>query len=143
MNEIERMKVLAGINETKIEPPENSSVPDNKNNALQKDTEQFSAMADSERKIKVPKEIFSSIDKRIKELKDSIEQFDNTTDFKTFYPSKQKAIDCLEFIKDKLKMKNAYAYKEAIVYMNSIKSDAQQLFPADMIKYLHSGQANM
>lgn len=146
MNDIEKMKKLAGIStitETKIEKMEDSTVAADKVDVLQLDKDKYTAATDIDRKIDVPKEIFSGIDKRIAELKKAMHDFDETSEVQKFASTKQKAIDCLEFLKKKLEDRNAYAYKEAIVYVNSVASFIQQLFPTSLIKFLHSGKANM
>lgn len=120
---------------------ETSTLSQNDEDDMQKDKEKYVSASDSDRKIDVPKEIFTSIDNRISELHASIKEFDTQTDFTTVYPVKQKAIDSLEFIKNKLQNKTAYAYKEAVIYFNSLMSPVMELMPGPLTKFIYAGKA--
>lgn len=97
---------------------------------------------DRETKVSVPRDVFSQIDQRIKELKQSIELYDKTT-YKEQYGNKQKAIENLEFIREKLKMGNMEGYKQAQIHYGTLASIyAGNLFPAKLVDFLHDGQAS-
>lgn len=97
---------------------------------------------DRETKVKVPADVFSQIEKRIGELKQSIELYDKTT-YQQHYSNKLKAIENLEFIRDKLKMGNMEGYKQAQTHYGTLASIfAGNLFPAKLVDFLHDGQAD-
>lgn len=97
---------------------------------------------DRETKVVVPADVFAQIEQRIKELKQSIELYDKTT-YKEQYGNKQKAIENLEFIRDKLKMGNMEGYKQAQIHYGTLASlYAGNLFPAKLVDFLHDGQAS-
>jgi hypothetical protein len=97
---------------------------------------------DRETKVVVPKDVMSQINQRIKELKDSIEMYDKTT-YVEQYSNKQKAIENLEFIREKLKMGNMEGFKQAQVHYGTLASIfAGNLFPAKLVDFLHDGQGS-
>lgn len=85
-------------------------------------------------KFKIPKNVISSIDKRIDELKDSIEKYDEKG-YNDEGP-KQVAITALEQIKNDLLKKTEEGFKEAQIYFSSLPSYIAYLIPASVVKFL-------
>lgn len=87
-------------------------------------------------KIKVPADVMKHLNKRIKELKASIETYDEKGyDDKSV---KSTAIDCLEKIKKHLEAGNREEYKQAQVYYGTLMSPIFDMFPTQLINFLHS-----
>ena len=113
-----------------------------KDNATELHNDAQGITQDRETKITVPADVFSQIDQRIKELEQSIELYDKTT-YQQQYSNKLKAIENLEFIKEKLKMGNMEGYKQAQIHYGKLASIfAGNLFPAKLVDFLHDGLAN-
>lgn len=113
-----------------------------KDNATELHQDATGVTQDRETKVKVPREVYAQIDQRIKELKDSISVYDKTS-YAEQYSNKQKAIENLEFIKEKLKMGNMEGYKQAQIHYGTLASLwAGNLFPAKLVDFLHDGQGN-
>lgn len=92
-------------------------------------------------KVVVPADVTSHLDKRIKELKASIEEYDNKgyNDTGAIYAGvKQNAIDALEKIKDHLSKGDSEEYKMAQVYYGTLMSPIRDLLPSQLINFLHS-----
>lgn len=96
-------------------------------------------------KIEVPSDVMKSIDKRIKELNDSIETWDKSgynQDGAIYKNVKHNAIELLEKFKELLNTKTVQAYKDAQVLYGTLMSPIFDLLPTQLINYLHNGHAN-
>jgi hypothetical protein len=91
--------------------------------------------------VEVPQEVMSQIDMRIKELQDSMTKYDQNT-YMNQYSNKQKTIDSLEFIKDKLKDCDMEKFKEIQIYYSSLTSLFTNLFPAKLVDFIHDAMAS-
>lgn len=96
---------------------------------------------DRETKLVVPSDVMKQINQRISELKDSMEMYDKTT-YVQHYSNKQKAVENLEFIRDKLKMGNVEGFRQAHQMYDSLASIFTNLFPAKLVDFLHDGMAS-
>lgn len=97
-------------------------------------------------KVKVPTEVFSQIDKRLKELKASIEEYDEKgyNDTGAIYSGvKDVAVDALEKMKDHLSKGDSESYKEAQVYYSTLMSPIQDLLPSFLVRFLHDKTAKV
>ncbi len=84
--------------------------------------------------VKVPAEVKASVNKRISELKKSIEYYDQKG--YNDQSQKQKAIDCLEKILDNLSTEDLEGLKKAQIYFGTLMSPITDLFPANLINFL-------
>lgn len=101
-------------------------------------SERFGIAQDENTAVDIPAKIFTQIDNRIKELEDSMDQFDRTT-FQTQWNYKQNAIDALQFIKDKLSERNLLGFRQAVMHYHEYASFISELLPASLINFLHTG----
>lgn len=101
---------------------------------------QMNIEQDEQTPVKLPAGMMAAVDKRIAELQKSMDEFDKE-EFKIHYHNKQKAIDCLEFLKEKLGMGNMVGFKQAIVFYGTVASFISEMFPAKLVQFLHSGMA--
>jgi hypothetical protein len=91
-----------------------------------------------EEKVKVPASVKSNVDRRIKELNDSIKKYDNKGyDDKSV---KQQAIDCLNKIMDNLKSGDTEGLNAARNYYGTLMSPLTDLFPSQLINFLTAGE---
>lgn len=91
-----------------------------------------------EKKIAVPAEIKSSVANRIKELKASIEQYDEKG--YNDHSQKGKAIECLEHIMENLALGNVEGLKQAQIFFGTLMSPITDLFPSNLITFLANAQ---
>jgi ribosomal protein S27E len=95
---------------------------------------------EEETKVKVPSDVMKHINKRIQELKASIETYDEKGyDDKSV---KSRAIECLEKIKKHLEAGTQEQYKQAQVYYGTLMSPIFDMFPTQLINFLHSTSAH-
>jgi len=93
-------------------------------------------------KVDVPSYVTTAIDKRIKELTDSIERWDEKgydQEGAIFKNSKHNALDLLAKFKELLAMKDVSAYKEAQTLYGTLSSPIFDLLPTQLINFLHNG----
>ena len=88
-------------------------------------------------KNKVPREVMSSIDKRITELKKSVERYDNNGYNEKSV--KHNAIECLEQIKKNLGRGDHEGFMEAQIFFGTLMSPIWDMFPAQLVNYLAKG----
>lgn len=97
---------------------------------------------DEKTKVKVPSKIASQIQKRIKEIEKSKDQFDNVK-FLEQTSAKDKAIDCLNHIMELISDCNMKKFKELNIYFSGLSSNITNLFPASLIDFIHLGEENV
>ena len=94
---------------------------------------------DDETSVKIPSGLMAQIDKRIKEIEKSKDEFD-----KTKYMEQDsvidKTIDCLNHFKELLTGCTVGKHKEANIYYAGLMSPIQHLLPAPLVKFLHSAE---
>ncbi len=95
---------------------------------------------EQDQKVEVPSKVMSQIDQRIKDLKSSIEKYDN----KGYNDQsvKQNAIDALEKIKEHLQTGNFEGLSQAIILYNTIANFIQGLMPAALPNFLFTATDN-
>ena len=86
---------------------------------------------------KVPAEVMSAIDKRIKELKASIERYDHTG--YNDKSVKQLSVDALGQIKKNLGRGDYEGFMEAQVFFGTLMSPIWDMLPAQVVNYLAKG----
>lgn len=88
-------------------------------------------------KNKVPSEVMTAINKRITELKKSVERYDN----KGYNEKgvKHNAIECLEQIKKNLARGDHEGFMEAQIFFGTLMSPIWDMFPAQLVNYLAKG----
>jgi len=94
---------------------------------------------DDETSVKVPAGVVAQIDKRIKEIEKSKDEFDKTK-YMEQDSVKDKTIDCLNHFKELLSSCTVGRHKEANVYYAGLMSPIQHLLPAPLVKFLHSAE---
>ena len=84
--------------------------------------------------VKLPKEIVEQVNKRISEIKKSMELYDEKgyNDISL----KKQAIECMEKIMDHLKEENIESFKQAQIYFQTLMSPLTDLFPAKLVNFL-------
>lgn len=124
--------------------PVKEAASDDNNNFIQSDDEaptnlnaRMGINIEREHKIAVPKDIIAAIDKRISELKKSIEEYD--TKGYNDDSMKHKAVTCLEQIKENLAAGDKEALKQAMIYNSTLMSPIKDLFPAQLEAFLAKG----
>jgi len=94
-------------------------------------------------KVDVPAYVVRAIDKRIKELKDSIETYNEkgySDEGQIYEDPKHTALDILEKFKEHLSKKNVEEYKMAQVLYGTLMSPILDLLPSQLINFLHNGK---
>lgn len=87
-------------------------------------------------KVKTPADVMKHVNKRLKELKAAIEQYDEKGyDDKSV---KGLAVECLEKIKAHLVAGTDEEFKMAQVYYGTLMSPIFDMFPTQLINFLHS-----
>jgi hypothetical protein len=90
---------------------------------------------------KMPANVKSDVNKRIKELKQLMSDFESK---KHFYGEKKPAIfnakKSLEFIMDKCKSGNMLEFKEAQLHLQKLMGPITDLFPPSLVRYLATGK---
>lgn len=92
--------------------------------------------------VKVPAGLFAAIDKRVKEIEKSKDEYDKTK-YMEHESGKDKAIDCLAHLKELLTNCTIEKHKEAVLYFHGISSNVTHLFPASLVKFLHKAEENV
>lgn len=92
-------------------------------------------------KVKIPKQLTTSINSKIKEISASIDHYDNKgyNDGDGENSNKIKAIDALEQIKSNLSLRNVEGLKQAQLFFLTLMSPITDLFPADVVNFLSNG----
>lgn len=87
-------------------------------------------------KVKTPADVMKHVNKRLKELKAAIDQYDE----KGFNDQSVKglAVECLEKIKAHLVAGTDEEFKMAQVYYGTLMSPIFDMFPTQLINFLHS-----
>jgi vacuolar-type H+-ATPase subunit I/STV1 len=88
-------------------------------------------------KVEAPREVMSSIDKRITELKKSVERYDNNGYNEKSV--KHSAIECLEQIKKNLGRGDHEGFMEAQIFFGTLMSPIWDMFPGQLVNYLATG----
>ena len=85
-------------------------------------------------KVKIPADVMKHVNKRLKELKAAIEDFDN----KGYNDKsvKSRAVECLEKIKAHLEAGTQEQFKQAQVYYGTLMSPIFDMFPTQLINFL-------
>lgn len=124
----------AAVNATVFD---NTAMPADAVDDMQQKAERTGQAQRTDTKNKVPKEIMAVIDKRIKELKKSIDRYDekgyNEKSVKT------NAIEALEQIKKNLGRGDLEGFMEAQVYFGTLMSPIWDLFPGQLVNYIAKG----
>lgn len=94
---------------------------------------------DDETSVKVPAGLVAQIDKRIKEVEKSKDEFDKTK-YMEQDSVKDKTIDCLKHFKELLTGCTVGKHKEANIYYAGLMSPIQHLLPANLVKFLHAAE---
>jgi hypothetical protein len=94
-----------------------------------------------ETEVPLPSDIMKTIDDRIKEIEDSIDEYDTKgyNDGAGANSNKNKAIDALEQIKDNLSSKDYEGFRQAKLFFSTLMSPITDLFPADLVRFLSTG----
>lgn len=85
-------------------------------------------------KVVMPKEVKDAIVKRVKELKDAIDKYDNKG--YNDISQKGKAVEALDKIVELVASETMKGLKEAILYYNSLMNPITDLFPSNLIVWL-------
>lgn len=94
-------------------------------------------------KVKKPRGLINDINKRIAEIKKSIDMYDDKGYDDGDGPNsiKNKAIDALQDLKGLMKGGNHESYKQAQVFFLTIMNPIQALFPTSVVKFLSGSTA--
>ena len=84
--------------------------------------------------VKLSKEVIEQVNKRISEIKQSMELYDE----KGYNDGslKKQAIECMEKIMDQLKEENLESFKQAQIYFQTLMSPLTDFFPAKLVNFL-------
>jgi len=95
-------------------------------------------------KIKKPVGLIKDINKRIKEIKQSIEMYDDKGYNDGDGPNsiKNKAIEALEQLRDNLKSGDYEGFKQAQLFFLTIMNPIQALFPTSLVRFLSHAVAD-
>jgi hypothetical protein len=90
--------------------------------------------------VKTPREVIEAIDKRIKEVQESIDRYDRKG-----YNEKSikvNVIEALEQIKKNLQQGDLEGIKEAQIYFGTLMSPIWDFFPAQLVNYIAKGPSS-
>jgi len=97
-----------------------------------------------EDRVKIPKQLTTSINSKIKEIAASIEHYDEKgyNDGDGDNSNKIKAMDALEQVKSNLALRTEEGMKQAKLFFLTLMSPITDLFPADVVNFLAKGNVD-
>lgn len=131
--------VLEKKDESGVSEPPKVEEPEKLKDSDENSTQNTGKSQDDATSVKVPAGLMASIDKRMKEIEASKDQYDKVK-YMEQNSGKDKAIDCLKHFKELLADCNVAKHKEANIYFSGISSNIYNLFPQSLVKFLHSAE---
>lgn len=134
MDETEEVNEDAAVNATYYD---NQAMPADAVDDMDQKAERTGRADRTGTKNVVPKEVMAAIDRRVSEIKKSIERYDHTG--YNDHSVKRNAVECLEQIKKNLSRGDHEGFMEAQVFFGTLMSPIWDLFPAQLVNYLAKG----
>lgn len=106
------------------------------------DAEEYYGLDDTrETEVKIPSDVTKAVNDRIKEIKNSIDFYDDKgyNDGDGANSNKVKAIDAMEQIKDNLSTRDYEGFKQAQLFYQTLMSPITDLLPAELVNFLAVG----